>query len=78
MWQVRRKKEAYTEFYYGNLKQLLGRPMRTFEDNIKMNLKEIGRRGWTEFMWLRTETRAGTCNTVIDIRITKNRGGGIT
>jgi hypothetical protein len=35
-------------------KRPLGRPKRRLEDNIKVNLKEIGVRMWTGFIWLRT------------------------
>jgi hypothetical protein len=34
-------------------KRPLGRPRRRLEDNIKMNLQEVGCRGWTGLRWLR-------------------------
>jgi hypothetical protein len=38
-------------------KRPLGRPRRVWEDNIKMDLQEVGRGTWTGLMWL----RIGTC-----------------
>ena len=32
-----------TRFWWGNLKRPLGRPRRRWEDNIKMDLEEVGR-----------------------------------
>jgi hypothetical protein len=36
--------EAYTGFWWGNLrgKRPLGRPRRKWEDNIKMDIQEVG------------------------------------
>jgi hypothetical protein len=34
----------------------LGRPRRRWEDNIKMNLREIGFGMWIGFIWLRIGT----------------------
>jgi hypothetical protein len=31
----------------------LGRPRHRWEDNIKMNLREVGWRAWTGSIWLR-------------------------
>jgi len=38
------RRETHTEFWWGNLKgmRLLGRPRCRWEDNIEMDLKEIG------------------------------------
>jgi hypothetical protein len=36
-------------------KRPLGRPRRTWEDNIKVDLQEVGCRVWTGFGWLRIE-----------------------
>jgi hypothetical protein len=36
-------------------KRPLGRPRRRWEDNIKMDLGEIGRVEWTGLVWLRIE-----------------------
>jgi len=37
-------------------KRLLGRPRRRWEDNIKMDLQEVGYGLWTELSWLRIGT----------------------
>jgi hypothetical protein len=34
----------------------LGRPRRRWEDNIKMDLREVGWGAWTGSIWLRTGT----------------------
>jgi hypothetical protein len=34
----------------------LGRPRRRWEDNIKMDLREVGWRAWTGSIWLRIGT----------------------
>ena len=34
----------------------LGRPRHRWEDNIKMDLQEMGMGAWTGFIWLRTWT----------------------
>jgi len=34
-------------------KRPLGRPRRRWEDNIKMDLQEVGCRIWTALIWLR-------------------------
>jgi hypothetical protein len=40
-------------------KILLGRPRRRLEDNIKMDLQEVGCGVWTGLSWLRIETGGG-------------------
>jgi hypothetical protein len=37
----------------------LGRPRRRWEDNIKMNLREVGWEAWTGLSWLRIGTGGG-------------------
>jgi hypothetical protein len=37
----------------------LGRLKRRWEDNIKMNLREVGWEAWTGSIWLRIETGGG-------------------
>jgi hypothetical protein len=40
---------------------------RKWEDNIRMDVSEIGYEVWTAFIWLRTETsEAALVNTVIN------------
>jgi hypothetical protein len=40
-------------------KRPLGKPRRTWEDNIKMDLREIGSVLWTGLIWLRIGTSGG-------------------
>jgi hypothetical protein len=42
-------------------KKPLGRPKSRWEDNIKINLREVGCGAWTAFTWLRTGTGGGLC-----------------
>jgi hypothetical protein len=42
-------------------KRPLGRPRRRYEDNIKMDLHEVGVAIWTGSSWLRLGQVAGTC-----------------
>jgi hypothetical protein len=37
----------------------LGRPRRRWEDNIKMDLQEVGWGAWTGLIWLRIWTGGG-------------------
>jgi hypothetical protein len=39
--------------------RLLGRPRRRWEDNIKMDLQEVGCGVWTGSMWFRIGTVEG-------------------
>jgi len=40
-------------------KEPLGRPRRRWEDNIKMDLQEVGCEAWTGLIRLRIGTRGG-------------------
>jgi len=40
-------------------KRLLGRPKLTWEDNIKIDLQEVGIGTWTGSSWLRIGTSGG-------------------
>jgi len=40
-------------------KRLLGRPRCRWEDNIKMDLQEVGCGAWTGSIWLRVGTGTG-------------------
>jgi hypothetical protein len=42
-------------------KRLFGRPRRIWEDNIEMDLQEVGCGVWTGSSWLRIGTVGGTC-----------------
>jgi len=50
---------VYKGFWWGILrgKKPLGRSRRRWEDNIKMDLLEVG--AWTALIWLRIETIGG-------------------
>jgi hypothetical protein len=45
----------------------LGRPRRRWEDNIKMDLREIGL--WIGFIGLRIGTGGALVNTVMNLRV---------
>jgi hypothetical protein len=49
-------------------KRPLVRPRPRREDDIKMNLKEIGCGSWTRFIWLKTGTSGGF-NAVVHFRV---------
>jgi len=55
MQRLWRRGEVYTEFCWGKPegKRPLGKPRRRWEDNIKMNLQEVGWEVWTRSSWLR-------------------------
>jgi len=40
-------------------KRPLGRPRRRWDDNITIDLQEVGCEGWTASIWLRIETGGG-------------------
>jgi hypothetical protein len=40
-------------------RRLFGRPRRRWEDNIKMDLREVGWGAWTGSIWLRIGTGGG-------------------
>jgi len=40
-------------------KRLIGRPRLRYDDNIKMDLQEVGWRAWTGLMWLKIGTSGG-------------------
>jgi hypothetical protein len=42
-------------------KRPLGRRRRRWEDNVKIDLQEVGRTAWTGLIWLRIGTVAGAC-----------------
>jgi hypothetical protein len=60
-------------FWWVNLKE--GRPMRIWEDNIKMDLREVGWGTWTGSVWLRVGTGGGAVvNAMMSLRVPKMRG----
>ena len=62
MWHIWLKRQLCTRFWMGKPegKRPLGRPRRRWEDNIKMDLEEVGRGcGGTGWSWLRIGTGSG-------------------
>jgi len=59
------RRGAYSRVLAGNPeeKRPLGRPRSRWEDNIKMDLQEMGWGTWTELIWLRTGTGGGHLST---------------
>jgi len=72
---------VYSGFWWGNLrgKRPLGRPRCRWEDNIKMNLQEVGcgGRDWIELAQDRDSRRA-LINVVMNLRIPSNAGNFLT
>ena len=61
-WAYSTYGEVYTGFWCGDLRERdpLGRSRRRWEDNIKMDLQEVGcGRAWTGLNWLRIGTGGG-------------------
>jgi len=52
------------------------RPRRRWEDNIKMDIREVG--AWTGQSWLRIGTGAGTCEYGDERSGSKNAGNFLT
>jgi hypothetical protein len=53
-------------------KRPLGRPRHRWEDNIKMDLQEVG--VLTGLKWLRIETGRTFMNAVMNLRVPENAG----
>ena len=81
MWRVWEREEAYTRFWWGNPegKRPLGRPRRRWDDNIKMDLQEVGYGGmdWIELAQDRDRWRA-LVNAVMNLRVPENAGNFLT
>jgi len=64
--------QAYTGFWWGNLKERnpLVRPRRRWEDNIKMDLQEVecGGMGWIDLAQDRNMRRV-LVNAVMNLRV---------
>jgi hypothetical protein len=45
--------------YFGNSRYVLGRPRRRRDDNMKMDLQEVGWGVWNGLIWLRIGKRGG-------------------
>jgi hypothetical protein len=57
MWESRGVYRVLVEEHEGE--RPLGRPRRRWEDNIKMDIQEVGCGAWTGSSWLRTGTGCG-------------------
>ena len=72
MWHVWSKGEVCTRFWWGNLRERdhLARQRRRWEDNIKMDLQEVGRGcgDWMELAQDRDSWRAFV-STVMNFRV---------
>jgi hypothetical protein len=55
----REGRDAYRILVGRTERRTLGRPRRRWEDNIKMNIQEMGWRTWTGLIWLRIGTGGG-------------------
>ena len=76
MWRVWGRGEGWTGFWWGNLrKRPLGRPRRRWEDNIKMDLQEVGGgcEDWMELAEDSDRWRA-LVSTVMNLGVPKMRG----
>ena len=47
----------------------LGKPRRRWEDNIKMELQDVGWGAWTGLKWLRIGTRQAPGKAVMNLRV---------
>jgi hypothetical protein len=73
MWHAWRRGEVFTRFGLGDLKvrkRPLGRPKRRWEDNIKLDLREIGIDGANRIRLAqdRVQWRAFV-NTIMNLRV---------
>jgi hypothetical protein len=77
MWRVWERREVCTGFWFGKPegKRPLGRPRRRWEDNIKMDVQEVGGScgDWMELAQDRDRWRA-LVGTVRNLRVPKMRG----
>ena len=78
MWRVWVRGEGGTGFWWGNLRPL-GRPRRRWEDNIKMDLQEVGGgcEDGVELAQDRDRWRA-LVSTVMNLRGSQNAGNFLT
>jgi hypothetical protein len=74
MWHVWKTGRVHTGFWWGDLKKTLGRPRNRWEDNIKIDLQEVGWGGmnWGDLAQDRDRWHA-LVNAVINLGITQMR-----
>ena len=72
MWHVWRKGKVCIRFWWGNLRErdILGRPRCRWEDNIKIDLEEVGKGcgDWMELAQDRDRWRT-LVSTVMNLRV---------
>jgi hypothetical protein len=72
MWHARGREEVFTGFFVGRPKRKrpVGRPRRKWEDNIKLDIREIGIdvANWIRLAQDRVQWRA-CVNTVMNLRV---------
>jgi hypothetical protein len=71
MWHAWERGEVFTGFWLGGPKvRSLGRPRRRWEDNIKMDLREIGidEMNWIQLAQDRVQWRTSV-NTKMNLRV---------
>jgi hypothetical protein len=75
------RRKAYTGFWWVNLSERdhLGDPRRRWEDNIKMDLQEVGCGGmdWIQLALDRYRWQ-GLVNAVMNLRVPQNAGNFFT
>jgi len=59
MWHLRDRREIQAEFWWGNVKRLLGRPRLRWEDDSTMELTKQDWKGRTGLLWLKIWTSGG-------------------
>jgi hypothetical protein len=72
MWHARGKKEMFTGYWFGgtNGKKTVGRPRRRWEDNIRMDPREIGIDGTMFINLAQDRIQWHACvNTVMNFRV---------
>jgi hypothetical protein len=69
MWHVWGRREVHTGFWWGDPREGLGRPRHRWEDNIKMDLHEVGWvMDWIDLAQDRDRWRA-VVNAVMNLRV---------
>jgi hypothetical protein len=62
MWHVWGKGEVSREFWWGNLKRPLGKLGLKWKNNIKLDLKSVGK-SWTDLCGTGQEHAVGSCES---------------